>query len=132
MIGSGVFLIRESLRGDVDQVLAVAQQLDTVNLPADRDLIGSILELSELSFAGEIPREGRDYLFVMERSGPAGGSSMSTRSMAPARARLPPDDAGAVLTARPPLVHHCPAQLQLRRPRPRSAGCRCCPIPRPS
>ena len=61
-----MFLIRESFRGDVDQVLAVAQHLDTVNLPADRDLVASILELSELSFAAEIPREGREYLFVME------------------------------------------------------------------
>jgi arginine N-succinyltransferase len=61
-----VFVIRESLRGDVDQVLAVAQHLDTVNLPAERELIGSILGLSELSFAAEIPREAREYLFVME------------------------------------------------------------------
>ena len=42
-----MFRIRQSYREDVDQVLAVAEHLDTVNLPADRGHIESILALSE-------------------------------------------------------------------------------------
>lgn len=61
-----MFRIRQSYREDVDQVLAVAEHLDTVNLPADRGHIESILALSEKSFAGEVPVVEREFLFVLE------------------------------------------------------------------
>jgi arginine N-succinyltransferase len=61
-----VFRIRQSYREDVDQVLAVAEHLDTVNLPAERKYIEAILERSEKSFAAEVPAREREFLFVLE------------------------------------------------------------------
>jgi arginine N-succinyltransferase len=64
-----MFRIRQSYREDVDQVLAVAEHLDTVNLPADRGHIESILERSEKSFAEAVPIHEREFLFVLEDLG---------------------------------------------------------------
>ena len=50
----------------MEQVLAVAEYLDTVNLPADRAHIEKILALSEKSFAAELPATEREFLFVLE------------------------------------------------------------------
>jgi arginine N-succinyltransferase len=61
-----MFRIRQSYREDVDQVLAVAQHLDTVNLPADRAAIEAILDRSERSFGLELPVAEREFLFVLE------------------------------------------------------------------
>jgi arginine N-succinyltransferase len=61
-----MFRIRQSYREDVDQVLAVAEHLDTVNLPADRKVIEDILERSERSFAEAVPIAEREFLFVLE------------------------------------------------------------------
>jgi len=61
-----VFRIRQSYRDDVDQVLAVAEHLDTVNLPADRTHIEAILERSERSFHAQVPVGEREFLFVLE------------------------------------------------------------------
>jgi arginine N-succinyltransferase len=64
-----MFRIRQSYREDVDQVLAVAEHLDTVNLPADRKHIEAILDRSERSFAAEVPAAEREFLFVLEDLG---------------------------------------------------------------
>jgi arginine N-succinyltransferase len=61
-----MFRIRQSYREDVEQVLAVAEHLDTVNLPHDRQVIEGILDRSEKSFTGEVPAADREYLFVLE------------------------------------------------------------------
>jgi arginine N-succinyltransferase len=61
-----VFRIRQSYREDVDQILAVAEHLDTVNLPADRGHIEGILDRSERSFSEELPAVDREYVFVLE------------------------------------------------------------------
>ncbi len=61
-----MFRIRQSYREDVDQVLAVAEHLDTVNLPADRGHIENILERSEKAFAASVPVVEREFLFVLE------------------------------------------------------------------
>ncbi len=61
-----MFAIRQSFRQDAEQILAVAQHLDTVNLPADAARIDQILALSEDSFAGAVPLPEREYLFVLE------------------------------------------------------------------
>lgn len=63
------FRIRQSYRDDVDQVLAVAEHLDTVNLPAERDHIAAILERSEKAFNEEVPPSEREFLFVLEDLG---------------------------------------------------------------
>ena len=47
-------------------MLAVAEHLDTVNLPAERDHITGILDRSEKSFAAEVPVVEREFVFVLE------------------------------------------------------------------
>lgn len=61
-----MFRIRQSTREDVDQILEVAEHLDTVNLPAKRDRLERILELSQASFEGTVAVADREYLFVLE------------------------------------------------------------------
>jgi arginine N-succinyltransferase len=61
-----MFRIRQSSREDAAAILAVAEHLDTVNLPADRQHIERILELSERSFAEAVPPPEREYVFVLE------------------------------------------------------------------
>jgi len=61
-----MFRIRQSYREDVDQVLAVAEHLDSVNLPAHRGHIEAILERSERSFAAVVAPHEREFLFVLE------------------------------------------------------------------
>jgi len=47
-------------------VLAVAEHLDTVNLPHDRKVIEHILDRSERSFTGELPAGEQEFIFVLE------------------------------------------------------------------
>ena len=47
-------------------MLAVAEHLDTVNLPHDRKVIEGILDRSEKSFSGELPAVDREFVFVLE------------------------------------------------------------------
>ena len=61
-----MFRIRQSRREDVDQILEVAEHLDTVNLPAKRDHLERILQLSQASFDATIAVVDREYLFVLE------------------------------------------------------------------
>jgi arginine N-succinyltransferase len=63
---SGSFRIRQSYREDVEQVLAVAEHLDTVNLPHDREVIEGILDRSARSFAGELSGSDLEFVFVLE------------------------------------------------------------------
>ena len=73
-----MFIIREALPGDLDDVLVVAEHLNSVNLPADRDAITEILDVSRRSFAGDLAVFRREYLFVLEdqRAGRVIGTSM--------------------------------------------------------
>jgi len=61
-----MFAIRQACTEDVDQILAVAEHLDTVNLPADREAIAEIVSLSVRSFTGDVDPFEREYLFVLE------------------------------------------------------------------
>jgi arginine N-succinyltransferase len=63
---TSAYEIRGAVLADEDQLLDVARHLNTVNLPADRDEIRGILELSQKSFSGAIkdPRR-REYVFVI-------------------------------------------------------------------
>ena len=58
--------IRGAVPSDEDQLLEVAHHLNTVNLPADRDEIRAILDMSQRSFTGAIkdPKR-REYVFVL-------------------------------------------------------------------
>src|SRR5450432_136611 len=62
----GAYEIRGAVAADEDQLLEVAHHLNTVNLPADRDEIRGILDLSQKSFNGAVkdPRR-REYVFVL-------------------------------------------------------------------
>ncbi len=70
--------IRAATPGDEEALLDVARHLDTVNLPADRDMISALLELSTRSFAAEIPPPHRKYVFVLidRETGLVAGTSM--------------------------------------------------------
>jgi len=73
-----MFMIREALPGDLDDVFRVAEHLNSVNLPADREVVREILDLSSRSFSGEIAPSRREFVFALE-DGDAGrvvGTSM--------------------------------------------------------
>lgn len=73
-----MFIIRQSFREDIDQILAVAKHLDTMNLPAHRDHLQRIVERSERSFRGDVEQHERELLFVLEDTdnGRIAGTSM--------------------------------------------------------
>lgn len=73
-----MFLVRESQPGDLDQVLKVAEHLDSYNLPFDREAIERILQASKLAFAGEVAPAERAFTFVVENleTGEVVGTSM--------------------------------------------------------
>jgi arginine N-succinyltransferase len=58
--------IRAAAREDEDEILRLAQYLNSVNLPHDRDHVHRLLDHAARSFAGEIrsPRQ-RKYVFVL-------------------------------------------------------------------
>jgi arginine N-succinyltransferase len=57
--------IRGAVSSDEEELLRLAQHLNTVNLPNDREHIARLLELSEKSFRGEIPERRRKYVFLL-------------------------------------------------------------------
>jgi arginine N-succinyltransferase len=61
-----MLLLREANERDVDDVFAVAQHLDTLNLPAHRATVQQLVERSIASFAERVEPLGREYLFVAE------------------------------------------------------------------
>ena len=60
-----MFLLREALRDDLDGLYAVAAHLNSVNLPADREVLARLVDHSLKSFSGELPPMRREYLFVL-------------------------------------------------------------------
>ncbi len=73
-----MFVLREAEPDDLDDLYAVAELLDTLNLPFDRDALRGILDTSARSFARQLADEQARYLFVIERpdDGRVLGSSM--------------------------------------------------------
>jgi arginine N-succinyltransferase len=71
------FEIRAALPSDHAELLALAQHLNTVNLPADADAIAAILEKSERSFSAALPAPHRSFVFLLRdaSSGQAIGTS---------------------------------------------------------
>lgn len=61
-----MFVLRSAASSDHYQLQPLAAQLDTVNLPHDADALAEILQLSEQSFLGRVPREHARFLFVLE------------------------------------------------------------------
>jgi arginine N-succinyltransferase len=61
-----VLILRPVERGDLDDLSALAAQLDSMNLPDDPEFLAARIELSQRSFSGAAPREERVYVFVLE------------------------------------------------------------------
>jgi arginine N-succinyltransferase len=57
--------IRGAVQSDEEELLRLAQHLNTVNLPNDRAHIRRLLEQSEKSFRGELPERRRKYVFLL-------------------------------------------------------------------
>jgi arginine N-succinyltransferase len=74
-----VLILRPAREGDLDDLVALASQLDTVNLPQDPELLAERIARSVRSFGGELEdwREGL-YVFMLEdaEAGRAVGTSM--------------------------------------------------------
>lgn len=62
-----MLILREIAGGDLDALVALAEQLDSMNLPSDRAFLADRIARSERSFAGEI-EDWRDgiYVFALE------------------------------------------------------------------
>lgn len=60
-----MYVLREVHERDLDGLLDVAVHLDTLNLPADREKLQSLVEQSRRSFGGDLPPRDRNYVFVM-------------------------------------------------------------------
>jgi arginine N-succinyltransferase len=74
-----VLILRPAEARDVDDLLRLARQLDTVNLPEDRDFLAERVAISERAFAGEPEEpEAAVYVFVLEdvEAGRCIGTSM--------------------------------------------------------
>jgi arginine N-succinyltransferase len=72
------FLLRDIAPEDLDDLQAAAVHLDSVNLPDDREALARIIERSEQSFAGGLPKADRCFVFVVrdEAAGRVVGTSM--------------------------------------------------------
>lgn len=71
-----MFLIRQASSTDFSGVYPLAQLLNSYNLPADRGYVRDLLQVSELSFQGRLPRPKARYLFVLEETGKIVGCSL--------------------------------------------------------
>lgn len=61
-----MFLLREVRPSDLDDLFELAKRLNTLNLPADRDVLKKRIEYSRASFGGRFddPAQG-EYIFVL-------------------------------------------------------------------
>jgi arginine N-succinyltransferase len=77
MIASVEFEIRAALPDDLPELVRLARELNTVNLPDDEGAVERLLEQSEASFAGKLPPRARRYVFALchEPSGTLVGTS---------------------------------------------------------
>ncbi len=74
-----MYLLRNALRSDLQDLRVLARMLDTVNLPDDERALSAILDESARSFDGRIRDPlGRRYVFALEdpRRGRVVGTSM--------------------------------------------------------
>jgi len=60
-----MFTIREVFPEDLEGLTAVAEHLNTVNLPNDRTVLEGLIAHSKKSFAGQLDVFKREYLFVL-------------------------------------------------------------------
>lgn len=60
------FLIRAIRTDDLHQMTDLTKQFNLLNLPGERRVLSEKLERSVASFAGELPKEKSEYIFVIE------------------------------------------------------------------
>ncbi len=60
-----MLVVRDVRAHDLDDLLQVARHLDSVNLPADREILAALIERSRRSFAEVLPPAAREYVFVL-------------------------------------------------------------------
>ena len=60
------FVIRPVQYDDLSQLVDLAKQFNLLNLPGDKKVIGEKIDRSENSFAGKLPKNQSEYLFVVE------------------------------------------------------------------
>jgi arginine N-succinyltransferase len=61
-----VLILRPIEPGDLDALIGLASQLDSMNLPADREFLEARIALSQRSFAGAVDWQDGVYLFALE------------------------------------------------------------------
>ncbi len=60
------FIIRASRAEDINQLTDLAKQFNLLNLPGDKKVIAEKIHRSEASFAGKLPKNKTEYVFVLE------------------------------------------------------------------
>lgn len=60
------FLIRSVHSDDLPQLVDLAKQFTLLNLPGDKKVLTEKINKSKLSFAGKLPKDKAEYLFVLE------------------------------------------------------------------
>lgn len=60
------FLIRSVRSDDLQQLTDLAKQFNLLNLPGNRKILAEKIARSEASFAGELPKDKSEYVFVVE------------------------------------------------------------------
>lgn len=60
------FVLRGAREKDLRGLQDLASQFSLFNLPADRKVLGEKIERSVASFAGKLPKESAEYVFVIE------------------------------------------------------------------
>lgn len=60
------FIVRAVKKEDVTQLTDLAKQFNLLNLPGDRKIIAEKVSRSEASFAGQLPKDKSEYIFVVE------------------------------------------------------------------
>ena len=72
------FVLRDVAPDDLPDLQETAVHLDSVNLPNDREALARIIERSQQSFSGQLPKADRCFVFVVrdEARGRVVGTSM--------------------------------------------------------
>ncbi|WP_413289607.1 arginine N-succinyltransferase [Bdellovibrio sp. HCB337] len=60
------FVVRAVRHEDLAQLVDLAKQFSLLNLPGDRKVLSQKIDRSEQSFAGKLPKDQAEYLFVLE------------------------------------------------------------------
>ncbi len=60
------FIVRAAKHEDLNQLVDLAKQFNLLNLPGDKKIISEKISKSEQSFAGQLPKNKSEYLFVIE------------------------------------------------------------------